>query len=412
MNVPFYIARRYFYSPKVRNVINIIARISQFGIMIGTAALIIILSVFNGFKEKVQELYGTFDSDIRITALRGKYFSLEPDTYESLLNISDRISGTKVLEEKALVQYNTSQSVASFKGIETEYLPHTNLDSMILVGSCFLTRNNQPFALMGAGVAGKIGLHFFDAFSPIHVFYPKKNIGQGFGLSSKNLVQEKMINLSGIFSVQQEFDSKYILVPLEFMESLTGQYDKMTAFEIRLKKGSSLKKNKTEVQNIVGNAYLVQNKYEQHAMVYRIFKTEKMMIFLILSFIIFIAAFNLIGSLLMLSLEKKPDMMIMSTMGAGPSFIKKIFFYEGALLSMSSGIIGMVLGTFICMLQIHFKLIKIGSGETFVLDTYPVSFHAWDFVWVFVIVVLIGFISSWLPARTASKAMNVKDLYA
>lgn len=382
------------------------------GITVGVFALIVVLSVFNGFEDVVISLYNSFDSDIKIQADSGKYFYPDPEKISKFKEIEGIKSISEVLEENALIKFRKNQTIATLKGINKDYLETTGLDSMVVVGEAVISYDSINYAIIGSGIAGKLGIVIFDNTTSLQIFYPKKGSSDKYYLNPEDAFNRKNIILSSIFSIQQEFDAKYIIVPLEFIRPLVSESLAVTSLEANIFDNADLKAIKKTVKKIFGAGFIVKDRYEQHDWLYKIMRSEKLMVFLILSLILIIAAFNLIGSLLMLSLEKKKDMMVLKSMGAQPGLIRKIFFFEGLLLSISSAVLGIGLGTIVCWLQMKFQLIKIASsGGTFVLEAYPVSFKATDFLWVFLIVIVLGLISSLLPARTAYKTLSIRDLH-
>jgi lipoprotein-releasing system permease protein len=410
MKLSLWIALKYFYSKKVRNVINTIARVSQLGIIVGTFALIVILSVFNGFEDVIISLYNSFDSDIKITAKESKYF--EPDSAVMIkFRHIDGIQGfSGVIEENALLKYNKNQTIATLKGIDPQFLYEIGLDSMVRYGNSMLSHQDINFILLGSGIASKLEVVIDDEFSIITVYYPKKENPGAFRFNPENAFNQKPINPAGVFAIQADFDNKYAVVPLNFLREVVEKPKAVTSIELMLKPGYNAEKVKSEIKDAFGDKYDVKNRFEQHKWLYKITRTEKFMVFLILSLILLIAAFNLIGSLLMLSIEKRKDMMILKSMGAEPKLIRNIFFIEGILLSLSGAVVGIVLGAIVCLLQLKYGFVKINGGTTFILDSYPVSLRFIDFVKVFGAALVIGIISSWIPARAAYKELTVKDI--
>jgi lipoprotein-releasing system permease protein len=259
-------------------------------------------------------------------------------------------------------------------------------------------------------VAIKLDINLEDFANILYVYFPKKGNSASFYLNPERAFNARPISPGGVFAIQQDFDSRYTVVPLSFMRDLVSEPVRVTSIEVTLKNNKNTKNIKKAIKSIFGDDYKVKDRYEQHQWLYKITKSEKLVVFLILSLILVIAAFNLIGSLLMLSLEKKKDMMILKSMGAEARLIRNIFFLEGIILSLSAAIIGIALGAFVCWLQMRFGFVKISAGTTFVIDAYPVSFKAMDFVWVFLSALVVGLFSSWLPARTAYKELNVRDI--
>ncbi|MBT3422315.1 MAG: ABC transporter permease [Bacteroidetes bacterium] len=409
MNISFWFARKYFYSKKVRNVINLIARVSQIGITVGTMALVVVLSVFNGFEDVILSLYNSFDPSIRITPAEGKFFEVDSQRIEAIKQMDGVVYLTPVIEENALIKYKDNQTIATLKAINEEYFTHSGIDSMMIVGHAKLKTDKAYYSIPGSGVASKLGLSFFGFDEFLQIYYPQKGSPSSFVLNPNKAFRQKSIAMSGIFQVQQDFDEKFILIPLEFGQKLIGN-TQYTSLDILLEDDDKMSSTKNKIADLLGPDYIVKDRFELHKWLYNIMKSEKLMVYLILSFILLIAGFNLIGSLLMLTLEKKKDMMILRSMGGEESLIRRIFFYEGLLLSITSAIGGIVLGLIFCFLQMKFGIIRISQGSTFILDAYPVSFRLMDFVWVFITVVILGFLSSYLPARAAWKNLSIKDL--
>lgn len=410
MNLSLWIALKYFYSKKVRNIVNLIARVSQLGIIVGTFALIVILSVFNGFEDVIISLYNSFDPDIKVTAAKSKYF--EPDSVQiyKINQLSSIKAITGVIEENALLKYKNNQTIVTLKGMHPDFLYQIGLDSMVRYGDPVLYHQDMNFILLGSGIASKLEIALHDEPNIITVYYPKKENPGAFRFNPESAFNQKSIIPSGIFAIQSDFDNKYAVVPLGFIRTLVDQPKAVTAIELVLKPGFNADNAKADIQNIFGEKFEVKNRFEQHKWLYKITRTEKFMVFLILSLILLIAAFNLIGSLLMLSIEKRKDMMILKSMGAEPKLIRNIFFIEGILLSVSGAIIGIILGGIVCLLQLKYGFVKINGGTTFILDSYPISLRFTDFVKVFGTALFIGIVSSWIPARAAYRELNIKDI--
>ena len=410
MKLSLWIALKYFYSKKVRNVINLIARVSQLGIIVGTFALIVILSVFNGFEDVIISLYNSFDPDIKITATESKYFEPDSAMVFRIMHLEGIKDVTGVIEENALLKYKNNQTIVTLKGINPDFLYQIGLDSMVRYGDPVLFHQDMNFILLGSGIASKLEVALNDEPNIITVYYPKKENPGAFRFNPENAFNQKSIIPSGVFAIQSDFDNKYAVVPLDFIREVVDQPKAVTSIEMVLKPGTNADRVKSDLKKIFGEKYDVKNRSEQHKWLYKITRTEKFMVFLILSLILLIAAFNLIGSLLMLSIEKRKDMMILKSMGAEPKLIRNIFFIEGILLSVSGAIIGIILGAIVCLLQMKYGFVKINGGTTFILDSYPVSLRFIDFVKVFGAALIIGIFSSWIPARAAYKELTIKDI--
>ncbi len=422
MNLPLFIARRYFFSRKIANVIHAISFISLIGVMVGSFALIVVLSVFNGFEELVLKLYNSFDPDIKVSPVKGKYFNPTfkdsastisfGEASEMLSRVQDWSETNKAsytIEENALVKYKDRQTIAKIKGITPEYLPSMGVDSMIYVGNGVITQDQVPQAIVGAGVASKLDLNIYSESSSLQLYVPTGKTSN-FSFDPTDAFKRKNIQTSGIFSIQQKFDEKYILVPMDFIRELVDEEMKITGLEVNVKDKADIPAVKQRLTSMTGKNFEVKDRFEQHAWLYKIMNAEKLAVYLILSFILVIAAFNLIGALLMLVIEKKKDMAVLKSMGANSNLIMKIFFLEGIMLSSIGALLGIALGTLVCWLQMKYELIKLNSGNTFVLNAYPVSFKLDDFILVFLTVVVLGLIASYYPARTAYKQLTVEDL--
>ncbi len=398
MNLPLYIAKRYLISKKSHNVINIISWISVTGIAIGTMALIIVLSAFNGLETLVEDLYASFDPDLKITVVEGKTFNANEFPKDKVLAIAEVEFYNSALEEVALIKYQDKQTVATIKGVEEIFYTMTGMDSLLIEGEIRHHSEKYNNIIMGWGIADKLALFISESVYQVGVIVPKR--GTKKGLSPGSEFNRKTANATGIFSVNPDFDTKYVLGELEFVQKLLKHKNRLSSVELGLKKGSDWNKVKAKVQAVVGNNYRVQTRYEMNELIFKTNKTEKWITFLILSFILVIASFNIIGSLTMLIIDKKKDVWILKTMGANNSIIRKIFFAEGMLINFLGAFSGMAIGAFICWLQIQFGLLRLAGG---VVDFYPIELNMVDFVNVSVIVIIIGLIASWYPVRILTK---------
>lgn len=409
MNLSFHIARKYFFSKNIPNVIHLISGISILGITVGSFALIVVLSVFNGFENLVLSLYNTFDPDIKIVAAEGKYFHPDSANIETIAGLDYVLNYSETIEENVIVRYGDLQSIATFRALEPSYAGASGINKMVHRGYGHLKHGDVSYALVGAGIANQLGIYIYDDFTNLQVFVPRRGITTL--ISPERAMNRKNILPGGIFYIQQEFDSKFIIVPLDFARELVGDSAKVTSISVNLKNYANLKQARNEIQSITGTQFQVLDRYRQHALLYRILKSEKLAVYMILTFILLIAATNLTGALLMLVLDKKKDMAVLNAMGASNSTIKKIFLYKGLLLSIGGSIIGMLLGAFVCWLQIEFGIVKLQGEGTFVIDAYPVSFNPLDFVAIFITVVILGVLSSFYPSSVASKQINPNDLH-
>ncbi|MCX6257256.1 MAG: FtsX-like permease family protein [Bacteroidia bacterium] len=395
-NFPFYIARRYLVSRKSTNVINIISGISIVGVTVGTMALIVILSVFNGLDVLIKSLFSSFDSDIRITLAEGKTFCPDSASFSKVRNLPGVINYSEVLEENALCKFGNKEYVATVKGVDTNFSNMTGLDTMLVEGKMLLHGKDGDFALAGYGVAAALSLNL-DMLDPIAVYVPRR--GRIASLNAESAINSEMIRPSGIFSVQQEIDSKYMIVPIGFMRKLLEYTGEVTAVELKLAKGADREEIQKKLSDILGNKFLVRNRYQQHELIYKTVKSEKLMGFIILAFILFIASFNIIGSLTMLIIDKKRDIETLRSLGADMKSIREIFLFEGWMISVAGAVAGLLLGAVLCYAQEKIGLIPLSGKGTFIVKFYPVEMQIKDFAMVFFTVLTIGFLAAWYPVR-------------
>lgn len=397
VNLPFFIAKRYFVSKKSQRAINIISMISATGVMIGTAALIIVLSVFNGFETLILNLYNSFEPDLKISVAHGKSFSLENFPLQKLEQINGVAYVTKVVEENALVKYRDKQYIITIKGVSDEFQKMTGIDSMIADGQFLLHRGDTEYAVVGGGIAYNLQLNIHDIFSQLEIYAPRKTASSL--VNPEEAFNRRYLSASGVFSIQQEFDTKYIIVPLRFANEILEYNDKLTGLEVGLKKNTNAEEIQKQVATLAGSSFVVKNRYQQHELIYKIMKSEKWAVFLILTFILIIATFNIISSLTMLVIEKKKDISILHSMGADSRLLRRIFLTEGLFITGIGAGLGLALGYIICFLQQQFSLIKLGNGGSFVIDAYPIHMQALDFLYVLLTVFVIGLIAAWYPSQ-------------
>ncbi len=401
MKLAFYIARRYLISKKSANIINIISMISVAGVTVGTMALIVVLSAFNGIDSFIGQMLSSFDPDIKIEAAEGKSFSLDDADFASVRKLDGVIGFTQVVEENALLRYSNRQRYATVKGVDDSYKKVSGLDSTIIDGKLLLKNELRDFAVLGQGIAYdlSVGLSFRD---PIHFFVPKKK--QKTRINMEQAFNHDYLFPSGIFSVQQEVDTKYILVPIEFAQDLFELKGQLTSIELRLEEGQDIGNLKAKVKQIIGDRFVVKDRYEQHELLYRVMKSEKWSSFLILSFILVIASFNLLGSLTMVIIDKKDDIKILQSMGADKKLIQRIFLFEGWLVSVSGAVIGLIMGIVLVWAQMRFALVKLPGDGSFAVSAYPVELKLTDVLATFLIVLAIGFLASWYPVKSLKES--------
>ena len=398
MRLPLFIAKRYLISKKSHNLINIISFISMAGIIVGTMALIIVLSVFNGFEGVIKSLYHTFNPDLLITAKQGKTFHYAGFPSEKLKKTDGVFQLVQVVEEDALLKYRDQQFIGKIKGVSENYTLAAKPDTMLTNGKFILQEGKTNFAVTGAGVTWFLGINLRDIKQLLSVYVPKRGNASSFSMESA--FNNRVIHPAGVFSIQQEIDDQYVFVPLRFARSLMDYTDEVTSIEVYFNAGADDEKIESIIQEIVGNGYYVKDRNEQNATLFKVMESEKMAIFLILIFILILASFNMIGSVSVLIVEKKKDIAVLKSMGADKKLVSRIFFTEGLMISFLGTMIGLVLGYVILLLQQQYGFISLGDGNgAFIIDAYPVQMKWTDFVVVFFTVQIIGMIASWYPAR-------------
>jgi len=397
LKLSIYIAKRYLFSKKSNNIINIITRVSISSVTIGAMALIVVLSVFNGFEQLVLTLFNTLIPDIQITVKEGKTFDALSIPSEKIKKINGVLYYTEVVEEKALIEYKTKQFLATLKGVGPEYQQMTRLDTLVVRGQFLLKSNYGSYAVVGQGIAYNLSINPNDFNSLLTIYIPKR--GRSYSLDPSSAINFENIPVSGIFSIQQEYDSKYVFVPIEFARLLLDYKNEVSSIEIGLAKNTKKDAIQNQIQQLLGDKFKVKNRFQTQEMLYKVIKSEKWAVYFILTFILLIATFNIIGSISMLIIDKKKDIETLSSLGADTKLIKQIFLMEGMLISFIGALLGLFLGTIICWIQIKYGLLKIGSGGSFVINNYPVHIQLMDYVYVFLTVIVIGYFAAWYPVR-------------
>lgn len=397
----FLFAWRYFKSKKSTNAINIIAWVSVVAVVVGTASLIVVLSVFNGFEDLVKSLYATFYTELKIVPAEGKLLRLTPAQEAAMARIPGIKAWSKVVEEKALVQNGEAQTIVYLKGVDSQYTEVTTMADYVKVGEFNLGTREKPRAILGVGVESALGLWSDRELLPVTAYLPKRGAGINVSDPMSALIAENL-GTAGAFAVQQEFDNKYVLTNLGFMKAMLSlEPDEFGGVEIALKPGSDEKSITEALEKLLGKNYTVLSRYQQNQGLYSVMQMEKWVIYILLSLILVVAAFTMIGSLTMLVLEKQKDIQVLKAMGASSGRIQGIFISEGFLLAGIGAGVGMALALLICWAQQKFELIKL-EGGSFVINHYPVKLMWPDFLLVSATVVLVAFLASWLPARKAA----------
>ncbi|MDD2195855.1 MAG: FtsX-like permease family protein [Bacteroidales bacterium] len=396
MNFALYIARRYLFAKKSHNIINIISIISVLGMATGVMALVVVLSVFNGFDSLIRSMFSTFDSDLKIVLVEGKTFSDTLPEIEALRAHQSVAVFSEILEENAIFRYNKRQHIGTIKGVSRNYPEQTGIDSMMIDGEFLLWRGSQPLAIMGQGIAGYLNAKLAH-FDPIEIFMPRR--GRMPTFTTASVLTSKAIMPSGVFAIEPDFDSQYIITPIEFTRKLLDYQTEVTSIELMLVPNANTSKTQKEIEELLGPTFRVLNRFQQNESLYRTMKSEKLAIGLILVLILFIASFNIVGTLSMLIIDKRKDVETLRSLGANSKQIQKIFLAEGLLISFAGTIIGAILGVFICWLQITFKLVKLEGVGGFIVDAYPVDIQTFDIAIILAVVIAIGFFAARFPVR-------------
>jgi lipoprotein-releasing system permease protein len=374
------------------------------GVFVGSAALIIILSVFNGFEEVVLKMFNTISPQVVISPRQGKTF--DPDTryFHVLRNNPDVYSYTQVLSENALLRYNEKQSVGLIKGVSTEYLKNKSLDSITIEGNFVLNNSAGSNAVIGSAIQAYLMVNITDPFNQLQVFSPKKGSKPN-SLNPADDFNVLSIPVSGVFEVQQDFDNVAI-VPLSFARSLLDEPERISAIEINLQPGVDAGKFKDDIEQRIGSHYEIKDRIQQNKVLYNILGTEKWAVYIILTFILIIAIFNIIGSLTMLVIDKLKDIAVLSSLGAGKKLIKRIFLFEGMMITMTGCIFGLLVGFIFCLVQQKYGVFKMSEENLVIANAYPVAFKWMDFMLVFLTVSVFSFVASALSSNLSVKKIN------
>ncbi|WMN07665.1 ABC transporter permease [Marivirga arenosa] len=406
-NLSFFIARRYFLSKKKKGFINVLSIIAMVGVAIGTAALVIVLSVFNGLEDLIRSLYSSFDADIKISLKEGKFFEYDEELKTQIQNIEGLATIVEVVEDNVLVRYNDGESVVRMKGVSPDFEKNAELRNHITEGQLKLTEKEQNFAVVGQGIRYDLSINSRNNFLALQFYYPK-NISPGRSNPS-SMYNSGILMPAGVFAIEKQYDEKYIFVPLRFARNLIGKDNECTSLEIELEDGVSV----SEIQNILkrklGDSFDIMNSDEQHASLLKAIKIEKLFIYLTFSFILAVASFNIFFALTMLALDKKRDISILFAMGTPIKTIRNIFLKEGAIISLSGALTGGLFGFIICLLQQEYGLISMNMASA-VQEAYPVKMIATDFIFTMLSIAIITILASFKPAQVAAKSVEIQRL--
>lgn len=405
MNFPFYIAKRYLLSKKSHHAINIISGVSVCGVAIATAALVCILSVFNGFQDMIAGLFTSFDPELKVMPAEGKFIPADATELEQLRKNDNIGCYTETLEENALLFVNNRQAMVTIKGVDDNFEELTDINSILIGDGVFeLKADVIDYGVLGCNILMQLGLPT-DFSTPIQVYAPRK--GEKINLTDplENLNQEELYSPKVCFSVKQnKYDSNYVITNIGFARRLFERQGYVSSVELKLKDGVNIDSEKKKIQDALGPKYVVLDRYQQQEDTFKIMQIEKLVSYIFLTFILVIACFNIIGSLSMLIIDKKDDAVTLRNLGANDSQIRSIFMIEGRMICVLGAIIGIVLGLSLCIAQQEFGLIRFGQSEgSYIVNAYPVSVHATDILLIFVTVIVVGFLSVWYPVRRLSR---------
>ncbi len=399
LNLSFFIAKRYLISKKSNNAINVISWISIVAIAITTAALIIVLSAMNGLTTVVADLYHAIEPDLKITAINSKYM----DDKEGLTKKIKTVQGIKgisySIEENALMKLDERQAIITVKGVDDEFKNLTHFDTVVTEGTYRFKYEDQFYGVFGRGVAGRLGINVNDFVSPISIYAPIR--GKTESMNPEDAFNKLSISPAGIFALNDDFDYKYVLIDLKAAQQLFDCPDAFSIIEISVDDKTQLQSIQKKLQAVIGNQYLIKNRFQQNDVLFKTLETEKLWTFLILAFILVIATFNIIGALTMLIIEKKKDIKTLYNLGADQKFIQNIFMQEGFLITFVGAISGLIIGLIICILQQQFHLVAF--EEEGVIPYYPIELQLKDFLWILGVVMGIGFLAALYPVRIFTK---------
>ncbi|MBX2913653.1 MAG: ABC transporter permease [Cyclobacteriaceae bacterium] len=407
MNLSLFIARRYFFSGRKKNFINIISILSIIGIAFSTAALVIVLSVFNGLEDLLRGLYTSFDPELKIELKKGKSFEVDKNLIQKLQTVVGVDIITEVIEDYAYIRYRDADAVVTLKGVSESFLMQHRLDNSMVDGELVLSKNEIDYAIVGRGVQYALSLSVKESLQPLQVFYIK-NL-KASGLDPSQLYSRRVIQPGGVFSIEKNYDDNYIFVPLHFAQELLNYGNKRTSLEIKTTGKLPLRETQAAVAQVMGEDFSVLTNQEQHADLYRLLKIEKLFTFIALTLLILVASINIFFSLMMLVLDKKKDISVLFAMGSSSHLIRNIFLSEGALIAFTGAFTGLLLGGLICWLQDSFGMVGMGM-ENAIITSYPVKMKVMDFVLTAAVIIIITLIVSFYPARLATRTYSIQHL--
>lgn len=407
MNFPFFIARRYLFSKKSTHVINVISSISVIGVAVATMALVIVLSVFNGFHDLVASLFTSFDPQLKVVPVEGKTAPSDDPILTQIRLLPEVDVATETVEDQALAIYQGKQAMVKIKGVEDNFSELSHITDILYGdGTYSLHAANLEYGILGIRLAQTMGIGAqWDGY--LKIYAPKKEGQLDLSNPGEGFVADSLNSPGVLFSVRQsKYDKNYIVTSIAFARNLFGQQGMLSDLEIRLKEGSNLNAVKAEMQKIAGSKYKVLDRFEQQEDTFKIMSIEKLMAYIFLTFILVVACFNIIGSLSMLIIDKKNDVVTLRNLGANDKQITRVFLFEGRMIAVIGAVIGIGLGLLLCLLQQQYGFVRLGESEgSFIVDAYPVSVHYTDVAIIFVTVIAVGWLAVWYPVRALSKRL-------
>ena len=407
MNFPFFVARRYLFSKKSTHAINVISGISAVGVAVATMALVVTLSVFNGFHDLVASLFTNIDPQLKVTPVKGKTAPADDPILTEIRQLPEVEVATETVQDMALATYNGRQAMVIVKGVEDNFDSLTHIKDILLGNGTFeLHAAELNYGILGIRLAETLqtGYSYKD---PLKIYAPRREGQLNMANPEDGFVEDELYSPGVLFMVKQaKYDKNHIITSISFARNLFGQQGMLSSLEMRLKPGSDFEAVKSKMQQIAGSKYKVHDRFEQQDDTFKIMKIEKLMAYIFLTFILMVACFNIIGSISMLIIDKKNDVVTLRNLGASDRQIVRVFLFEGRMISALGAVAGIVLGLLLCYLQQEYGIVGLGeSSGSFVVDSYPVSVHPEDIVVVFFTVIAVGWIAVWYPVRYFSKRL-------
>ncbi|WP_421830024.1 ABC transporter permease [Larkinella sp.] len=406
MNLPLWIARRYFFSKRKRSFINLISLVSMLGVGVGTMALVVVLSVFNGMEELNRMIFKTFEADLTVAPAQGKRLTVSPALLQNIRKNGEVLLITQVIEDNALARYREGQTVVKLKGIDNSYLQRRQLDTALVEGKLRLQENGVDYALVAEGVRNALLISPEDILTPLELWYPQNR--KTYTVLSADAFNQANFLVSGVFFIEDNFND-YVLAPLSVVRELVGyQPSQISSLEVQVKPEANIALLKKSLQQQLGPTVVIKDRDDLNPDLFRAIRVEKLFVTVTLGFLVLIASINIFFSLSMLAIEKKDDVAILYAMGASPSLVRRIFLFEGSIVAFIGAITGLVIGIALCLLQQRFGFVSMGI-ESSLIDAYPVKIQGNDLILTTLIVIVVTTVVSWFPAQKAAAVSKAVD---